>query len=343
MLTENYPIKLIFLTVIILGVLILPPYLNAAAQSPPPTPTPLPDPYEDLLLGSKNVPQSAWRPSLYPAPFALSPHDHFYFNRPVGVDEVNWPLPSYRYGGSFFAPDITHTGVDIVTPIGTAVVAAAPGQVLWAGVGLLNGDDSEDDPYGYAIAIEHEFGWKNETLYTVYAHLSEIKVTKGQYINTGEIIGLSGDTGFTTGPHLHFEIRLGSNNFYRTLNPELWLTPPQGYGLIVGKLISLDGQLLVAQEVVITNTSTQKEWRGKSYSSIFTVNGDPFYDENFVISDLPSGNYDIQILYNGYYYKTNIDVDPGRITYFHFLGQWGFRDYKPRAAAPSNIQPFLED
>ena len=50
-------------------------------------------------------------PPLYPAPWSLSENDHFYFIRPVAVDEVNWPLSSYRYGGTFFAPDAPHTGV----------------------------------------------------------------------------------------------------------------------------------------------------------------------------------------------------------------------------------------
>ena len=50
-------------------------------------------------------PISLWRPPLYDTPWALSQHDHFYFNRPIAADEINWPIADYRYGGIFFSPD----------------------------------------------------------------------------------------------------------------------------------------------------------------------------------------------------------------------------------------------
>jgi len=321
----------------------LSPSPGVSAQTPPPTPTPLPDPLAENNFIIKTIPQSAWRPALYPAPYAATPHDHFYFTRPVGVDEVNWPLPSYRYGGIFFGPDQPHTGVDVVTPEGTPVMAAAAGQVLWAGTGLLFGDNDEDDPYGLAVAIKHEFGWDNQPLYSLYAHLSEISVTKGQYVEAGEVIALSGNTGFTTAPHLHFEVRIGSNNFYQTLNPELWLTPPQGYGVLVGKLTDGAGEPLIRQEVILTNLDTEQEFRGETYGSIFTVNGDPFYDENFAVSDLPAGEYRIQIPYYGYMYQSFVDVHPGRISYFRYRGLMGFSDFHPSAEVPSSIENLIED
>ena len=138
-----------------------------AADRPPispdnaPLPDPLPDPSAVPLPIADTEPQSSWRPPLYPIPWALTAHDHFFFQRPVTVDYVNWPLPSYRYGGVFFAPDVPHTGIDIVVPEGTAVLAAGDGQVIWAGTGLLFGDDDKNDPYGIAVAIKHNFGWEN--------------------------------------------------------------------------------------------------------------------------------------------------------------------------------------
>ncbi|HSG25139.1 MAG TPA: peptidoglycan DD-metalloendopeptidase family protein [Anaerolineales bacterium] len=313
-----------------------------SAQEPESTPTLLPDPLSSPLPEASNNPKSAWRPPLYPVPWALSENDHFYFVRPVKADEVNWPLSSYRYGGIFFAPDAPHTGVDIVVGEGTPVYAAGPGQVIWSGKGLLFGDNNQNDPYGFAVAIEHDFGWNNEPLYTLYAHLSETLVDKGAFVETGDLIALSGGTGMVTAPHLHFEVRVGTNNFYETLNPELWLAPPQGWGVIVGRLTDGIGEPLLKQEVILTNMDTGQEWRGKSYGSILTVNGDPHYNENFAISDLPAGNYRIQIPYFGYMYEQFVEVHPGRISYFRYRGLMGFSDFTPNAGPPSSIESFLD-
>ena len=300
-------------------------------------PTPLPDPLAVPLPVGSSEPQSSWRPPLYPVPWALSEHDHFYLQRPVTVDNVNWPLPSYRYGGVFFAPDVPHTGVDIVVPEGTPVLATGDGQVIWAGTGLLFGDDDEDDPYGIAVAIKHNFGWDNKTLFTLYAHLSEVTVEKGDYVRAGDQIALSGNTGFSTAPHLHLEVRLETNNYYQTYNPELWLAPSQGTGVVVGKLTDGAGEMLLKQEVILENQATLEEWQGKTYGSIYTVNGDPFYDENFALSDIPAGTYKVRIPYYGYMYELVIQVKPGAVTYFRYRGLMGFNDFYPYEDRPESL------
>jgi murein DD-endopeptidase MepM/ murein hydrolase activator NlpD len=109
-------------------------------------------------------PISLWRPPLYEAPWALGPHDHFYFSRPIAADVVNWPLADYRYGGMFMDTDIVHTGIDIPNPRGTPVLAAAAGKVVWAGYGLFTGNNNPNDPYGLAITIQHDFGYQSQRL-----------------------------------------------------------------------------------------------------------------------------------------------------------------------------------
>lgn len=118
------------------------------------------------------APISLWRPPLYETPWALGPHDHFYFNRPIASDVVNWPVADYRYGGTFFSSDIVHTGVDIPAPRLTPVLAAGPGRVVWAGYGLYYGNNDPNDPYGLAVTIRHDFGFQGQRLYTVYAHIN---------------------------------------------------------------------------------------------------------------------------------------------------------------------------
>jgi murein DD-endopeptidase MepM/ murein hydrolase activator NlpD len=103
---------------------------------------------------------------------------------------------SFNQGGSHWAH--RHSGQDFAVPIGTNVVAAHGGTVVKAGP---NG--AGDGPaYGNAIVIKHGNG-----LYTQYAHLSRVDVKVGQVVTTGQHIARSGNTGNSTGPHLHFEIR----------------------------------------------------------------------------------------------------------------------------------------
>lgn len=91
-----------------------------------------------------------------------------------------------------------HSGIDISAPIGTPIQASLSGTVLATGnTDLVRGCYS----YGKWVMIIHGNG-----ISTLYAHLSEIDVSKGQSVGTGQIIGLSGMTGYATGPHLHFGV-----------------------------------------------------------------------------------------------------------------------------------------
>jgi len=281
-------------------------------------------------------------PELYPIPWSIVPHDHFFFNRPIASTESSLPLPSYRYGGVFFAPDQPHTGVDFGVDEGTEVLAAADGQVLWVGYGLLYGYEDEEDPYGLAIAIEHDFGYDNKRLYTLYAHLSEPKVVKGQQVKTGELIALSGNTGFTTAPHLHFEVRLGTNNFYRTYNPELWLAPFQGRGVLTGKVTDNIGNELLDHPVHLRSLANEEEYYLTTYGNDQAINPDPYYKENFAVSDLPAGEYEITITFELYYYRDTVRIYPGTVSYFRYLGHWGFVDSPPPLKIPDYL-PIAEE
>ncbi len=300
-------------------------------------PTPAPATSEPLRLTLPTpgeAPVSLWRPALYRAPWALGPYDHFYFSRPIAADEINWPLADYRYGGIFPGrDDVVHTGIDIGASKGTPVMAAAAGTVVWADWGLFSGTRNEKDPYGKAIAIKHDFGWNGKRLYSIYAHLDRIDVTPGQVVQAGEQIGLVGETGNTTGPHLHFEVRVKSNSFYSTLNPELWLAPPQGWGVLVGALKNSNGSILTAQEVVVRSLDSTRKWIVRSYGPN-VANPDPYYQENLVLSDLPAGAYEVTINYLDDLYHLNATIQPGAITYFSFRGKDGFQTDLPEAPMP---------
>ncbi|RDG39546.1 M23 family metallopeptidase [Streptomyces corynorhini] len=128
---------------------------------------------------------------------------------------ATWTGPVKKYtlsatfglGGSRWSHK--HSGQDFAVPIGTAVHAAHGGTVVKAGP---NG--AGDGPaYGNAIVVKHGNG-----TYSQYAHLSKVQVKVGQSVKTGQQIALSGNTGNSSGPHLHFEIRT-SPNYGSAVNP----------------------------------------------------------------------------------------------------------------------------
>jgi murein DD-endopeptidase MepM/ murein hydrolase activator NlpD len=275
------------------------------------------------------APVSALRPALYPVPWALTPYDHFYFSRPIAADEINWPLADYRYGGVFFE-DVIHTGVDIPAPMDTPVLSAGPGKVTWAGYGLYYGYYDTSDPYGMAVLVRHDFGFQGEKLYTVYAHLDRVDVAKGQYVETGEQLGLSGQTGKVTGPHLHFEVRLGKDGIFTTRNPELWLVPPQGWGVLAGRIMNNRGVVLESHLVTVRSLVNGQIWRANSYGRGPVVS-DPYYRENLVVSDLPAGRYEIEINFWGKDLTQDIEIRPGLVSYFTLRGLNGYSLDSPLA------------
>jgi len=311
--------------------------INLEAQIQPEIPyeaviTPSPEPFQFSLPTPGAEPITGWRPPLYPVPWAIAPYDHFYFLRPIAADQTNWPIADYRYGGVFFGRDIVHTGVDIPSPDGTPIMAAGPGTVVWAGWGLFRetpGD--ETDPYGLAVAIRHDFGYNDQQLYTVYAHMSLMNVIVGQHVETGEIIGFVGQTGATTGPHVHFEVRFPHNSFFYTYNPELWIAPPQGWGVLAGRVMDTKGELLQQVEILVAPERASRTFTVRTYGKSGAANSDPYYQENVVLGDLPAGIYKVAFEYDDEDVQTWVEVFPGQVSYFTFTGDKGFRVEHPPA------------
>ena len=280
---------------------------------------------------------SLWRPPLYSVPWEPTSNDHFYFIRPIGANEINWPLANYRYGGVFFE-NVVHTGIDIPAPKGTPVMAAGSGTVVWAGFGLYFLREEFRDPYGLAVAIKHDFGYQGNDLYTVYGHLDEITTYQGQEVEAGDLIGYVGETGKVTGPHLHFEVRLDNNNFFGSRNPELWIAPPQGWGIIAAQVMDRSSDFLERHSVMLRNMETNRYWTVITYGK-GAVNPDPFYRENMVIGDLPAGKNVIWIKYEGTIYDKIVEVLPGKVSYFRFYGALGFDSDQPGSSQSKFIPP----
>jgi murein DD-endopeptidase MepM/ murein hydrolase activator NlpD len=293
-------------------------------------PMPFPDPTQELLL------IAGWRPPLYPTPWAPTPFDHFFFASPIAANEINIPVQDYRYGGMFFDA-VVHTGVDIPAPKGTPVLAAGSGTVVWAGYGVYREGYDVTDPYGLAVTIQHDFGYQNQMLYTVYGHLDQVDVVEGQRVETGDQLGLVGETGVVTGPHLHFEVRLGENSFFTTRNPELWLVPPIGWGVIAGRVMDTVEQLIYDQMFIITEPQSEQNMFAWSYGKT-SVNSDRYYQENLVVGEMPAGTYRLRTAFGGVYFSAEITVYPGRVSYFTFRGYDGI-SVEPPAAPDAEFTP----
>ncbi|MEW2046207.1 M23 family metallopeptidase [Streptomyces sp. NPDC005476] len=137
----------------------------------------------------------------------------------TAVSAASWidPVKKYTLSAGFAQAgkmwQSTHSGQDFAVPSGTKVMAAHGGTVVKAG-----GNGAGDGPaYGNAIVIKHANG-----VYSQYAHLSRIDVKVGQIVKTGQKIALSGNTGNSSGPHLHFEIRTTAN-YGSAINPVTFL------------------------------------------------------------------------------------------------------------------------
>jgi murein DD-endopeptidase MepM/ murein hydrolase activator NlpD len=200
------------------------------------------------------------------------------------------------------------------------------------------GSEDFTDPYGLSVAIKHDFGYQGENLFTIYGHMSRMDVARGQQVEAGEVLGLSGETGKVTGPHLHFEVRIGRNTFSRSRNPELWLAPPQGWGILAGRVMGTSGAKLVSQPVTIRSKESGQDWIVNTYGE-GAVNEDPYYRENMVIGDLPAGEYTILMPFAGLLINFDITINPGRVTYFKFQGRRGFTADLPPTPESDFVPP----
>ncbi len=149
------------------GADVVPDLAHAASDSLPVAP-----PVEARLAGSPSPPSGLTRPAVWPL------RDAGFITRGMVPDS---------------SADETHPGVDVAVAMRTPVRAAGGATVMQTG---------EDTDYGKFVLLQHP-----DDFQTLYGHLSRVLVSKGRVVHAGEVIGLSGNSGRSTAPHLHFEIR----------------------------------------------------------------------------------------------------------------------------------------
>lgn len=263
-----------------------------------------------------------WMPPPLPVPQNRDPlgRDHYIFARPIDSNGVSRGLFYYPYGADGLEdlnPLRIHHGVDFPNPTGSPVRAAGGGTVIFAST-PENPVWGNSASYGNVVIIEHDFGWDGQLIYTLYAHLEKALVNTGDVVATGDVIALSGNTGRSLGPHLHFEVRLGSNGYGDTVNPVLWTVPFVGHGTIAGRLVDSRGNFIADADVTLRNYSS-RWFEGTTTTYIFDgtvnqVNSDPNWDENFIFGDVPAGRYEVIAVYEGERLSRIIDVYEGLTT-----------------------------
>jgi len=127
----------------------------------------------------------------------------------VGFGTFVWPASNHRLSGFDYSPSTNHWGIDIAGNEGEGAYATDAGVVVYAGWNNYG--------YGNMIMVDH-----GNNFQSLYAHLSGISVGCGQSVGQGDLIGIIGNTGRSSGSHLHFEIRAISS----WVNPWDVLPPP---------------------------------------------------------------------------------------------------------------------
>ena len=287
---------------------------TAAGPTPFPSPTGLFQPTSGEDIGFQPPPEEV----------PLSPHvnDHFWMVRPVDASANSESLFYYPFGSD--GPENAwrvHHGVDMPNDVGEPIHAGGSGTVVWAKNGgeLIDKENIDVYPsYGNVVIIEHDFSYRGQKIYTLYAHMASILVTEGQYVQAGDIIGLIGGTGDVSGPHVHMEVRLGDNKYFSTFNPLLWIAPYVGRGIVAGRVTYPDGAL--AEDLIVTlsqrgrvvqTTTTDIKAKMPGQTRDWHVDPDPAWQENFVFGDVQAGEYEISVTIRGQRVASLITVKAG--------------------------------
>lgn len=243
-----------------------------------------------------------------------------FLSRPISQDYRNTIDPTYPYASTKNGTLDNHIGVEFVNSTGTPVIAVAHGEVVFAG---------KDDQvllgpypgfYGNVVVLKHPGLYAEEDVFSLYGHLSVIDVEVGAFVDTGDVLGKVGATGYATGSHLHFEVRLRQNDAAHTVNPLLWFAPLNSeeegkQASLAGVIMSKDGNPLPELDLAIERLDLEGKpiafYYPKTYNNT-GINGHPELGENFTLCDLPPGNYRLAFVY-GTLYEYFFTLEPGHL------------------------------
>ncbi len=222
----------------------------------------------------------------------------------------------YPFGSTGGGTLRTHHGVEFQNPQGTRAVAAANGTVVVAGTDAEIVYGVRTNFYGNLVILELDKEYRGQPVFILYAHLSSIAVSVGETVSTGEPLGEVGMTGGAFGPHLHFEVRVGTNRYSNARNPELWLQPPAGHGVLAGRVTDSSGTPI--PEALITLHPLDDPARRVAETMTYPsgeVRADDDWGENFAMGGLPEGEYLVRTRVAGTIYESQAAVSSGRTAF----------------------------
>ncbi|HEX6385699.1 MAG TPA: peptidoglycan DD-metalloendopeptidase family protein [Anaerolineae bacterium] len=280
-----------------------------------------------------------WRPPPYDVPLSIHEDEHYWLIRPIPSGRRNYDLEWYPYGNDVLLPHLPpyriHHGADFPNDTGAPILAASSGMVIHAGT--LPSPRNGVNYYGNTVIIRHDWQWRGQDVYTLYAHTLELFVAVGDTVEQGQLIAGVGSSGEVSGPHLHLEVRVGSNHYSNTRNPALWLAPYEGWGTLAGRFMDKKSRLIPGAELTVKPVDVATAVR-KQLTYDLSVTSDEVWQENFVVGDLPAGQYELTISApeTGIIYLREFEILPGR-TRFELI-QTEF-DYVPTSTPEPTPTP----
>jgi murein DD-endopeptidase MepM/ murein hydrolase activator NlpD len=273
-----------------------------------------------ILAGEGRIAGQTRAPTAAAAP--VEPR-HTWFRRPIAEGEGNPYIDAaYRYGSTMGGNAEQHQGVEFNNPAGTPVHAVGEGVVVFAGAAEQGSN---------TVAILHDRRWENQYVFSTYSHNSALDVVVGQRVAAGDVIARVGNTGRATHDHVHLEIHVAPtadsaaivNPVERfpphTVNPQLWLEPLPGTGIVAGRVTDGNGQPIQGARIYGLVLAYPEE---TPFTFVETygdrAHADPAYSENFAIGDVPAGEYRLAVMIDGARVWRRINVEAGKVTFVEF-------------------------
>jgi murein DD-endopeptidase MepM/ murein hydrolase activator NlpD len=299
-----------------------------------PTPTFTPTPTPTATPTATPRPTLAATPTVEPTPTiptcdeplqeGLGGGDHYWLERPFSPEYNQQPSRFYPYASTGGGDYLLHHGVDTQNETGTPVLAVAEGKVVVAGDDSAEAYGRTINFYGQLVIIQLNQTYREQPVFCLYGHLSEVSVAVGQEVQVGDVLGRVGMTGIALGPHLHFEVRVGSNSYSHTRNPELWMKPFPGQGTIAGRLLYPNGCPIQDRTITIHQAESPDERWGGLRTYIFGegINPDDAWGENFCLEDVPAGSYILRTVVNRKLYSYPVEVVAGQTAFVEIEIIW---------------------
>lgn len=238
------------------------------------------------------------------------------------------PDPVYLYGTTRFGDLDVHHGDDYdENPIGTPLYAVADGTIAVAGNDLQArcGDDRKAlcgayaypgrGFYGNLVVIQLTQLFNGQRVFALYGHMNKLFVSEGDHVKPGDSIGEIGASGIADGSHVHFEIRLGVNDYGHTRNPILWRAPFPGRGSLAGRYADATDNPIRGAVINIYRASGDFLYATETYSrdKWLPVNDDDDLAENFAAGDLAPGEYLIKV--QGTQFAQRVTIQAGKLSF----------------------------